>query len=319
MRRNPVFTAVAIVSLALGIGGTTSVFSLIDSLMLRSLPVRDSGQLLVFGDNLAYSYQAYQRFRSTGTEWFSGLLATSGTTVHNIELQQNEPESGDVALVSGSYFEVLGVPAALGRTLTPNDDRIPGGHPVVVLSHAYWERRFHRDPQIIGTVIHVNRVPLHVIGVAAPRFSGMQVGYPNDMWVPIAMQREIFPDRDWLSSRPRERRKRSRSIRAPQAGSLSGASGGGHECGVDPPRGGGSRRPDFGATSRATAPDPVIREPGGFLPSPDLQIAAQVLMVATVLVLLIGCANLANLLLARSGARRREVSIRLSLGAARGG
>jgi predicted permease len=321
--KSRIFTVVAILSLALGIGATTAIFSLMDALLLRALPVRDPEQLALFdGGIYCGTYQAYQFFRDTN-RFFSGIFATSGP--RDINIQAAEPERARVELVTGSYFPVLGVPPALGRTLTPDDDRVPGGHPVAVLSFAYWERRFHRDPQIAGKVLRISRFPFTVIGVAAPSFSGVTVGDATDVWIPATMQREAMPDADRLTYRPRSGVWSWLQIfgRLQPGVRLQDA-----QPSIDVLW---TRwvRQEVEASGNPQSPESLRRlGQSSFRLRPASRgisslrrtytFPLQILLAATGLVLLIACANLANLLLARGGARSREIGVRLSLGAARG-
>ncbi len=201
LSRNPAFTAVAVLCLALGTGANTAIFSLMDALLLRNLPIREPERLVVFGDDLAYSYQAFEGFRDAN-QWFSGILATSGGRPIDINIEGKEQEPVKVELISGSYFPVLGVDAVLGRTIMPDDDRLPGAGPMVVLSHAFWARRFQRDPDVAGRRIAINGHPFTVIGVAAAGFRGLAVDNSSDIWVPITMERQVISGEDWLTRRP---------------------------------------------------------------------------------------------------------------------
>ena len=196
MRRSPGFTSVAILSLALGIGANTAIFTLVNALLVKSLPVQDPGMLYLLGGserNTSYSYPMYKLFRGDG-QVFSGLLAVSeGTQRWNV--LAGGPNAGieqvDGSLVSGNYFQVLGVGAVLGRTLTPDDDKLAGAHPVAMISYGYWKRRFALDPSVLGSTIRVNRTPLTVIGVAPQEFFGIEPGNAPDIWAPLMMQEPI--------------------------------------------------------------------------------------------------------------------------------
>jgi len=321
LRKSPVFTAIAISSLALGIGGTTAIFSLMDALLLRSLPVREPDRLAAFGSN-TYTYQAYEFFRDNNRV-FTGIFATGSGGSKGVSIEDAGQERSEVEFVTGSYFPVLGVPAALGRTLDPEDDRTPGGHPVAVISFAYWERRFHRDPQIAGKVIRISRFPFTVIGVAAPGFSGIRVDSPTEIWIPVMMQREVTPELDRLTDRPGNYNSWLHIFGRLKAG---------HRLqDAQPPTSAlwglwlwqlgesyGSRKPDFLRRMEQSAFQLLPGSRGISYLRRDYTFPLQILMAATALVLLIACANLANLLMARAGARKREIGVRLSLGAARG-
>ena len=196
LRKSPGFTAVVVLSLALGIGANTAIFSLIDALLLRTLPVRNPQQLVVLrpmnkrGEEVGFSYPLFVQVRDRG-QVFSGILA-SANGAGSREMIRSEPGSGAekaiVQLVSGEYFQLLGVNAFMGRVLTPADDRIPGAHPLAVISYAFWERRFARDSSAVGKRITLDGQPFTIIGVAAPEFFGEEVGQAPDMWVPLMMQ-----------------------------------------------------------------------------------------------------------------------------------
>jgi len=156
-RRSPGFTATAVLSLALGLGANTAIFSVLDAVLLKALPVRDPQQLFVLegGD---FSYPAYEAFRQQN-ESVIDLFATSGITTVDAQIEDGAPEQTHVSLVSAPYFLVLGVPPLIGRTFTADDDRVPGAHPVAVLNYGYWERRFGRDPAVLGRTIRISGTP----------------------------------------------------------------------------------------------------------------------------------------------------------------
>jgi hypothetical protein len=210
MGRAPGFTIVAVVSLALGIGANTAIFSVVDSLMIRMLPVRDPGRLVevgvadyMIGDTSVsgLSYPAYTRLRDNN-EVFEGLMATGAGGMQTIAFdepvkaahsavgndQAGQVETVKLTLVSGNYFSTLGVNPVLGRTIAPDDDKAGSAQAVAVISYNYWKRRWAMDPTVIGRTFTVGGTPLSVIGVAAPAFFGTEVGQSTDIFVPLAMQ-----------------------------------------------------------------------------------------------------------------------------------
>src|SRR5271163_2679708 len=212
-RNNPGFTLTAVVTLALGIGANTAIFTLLDQALLRSLPVRDPAKLVLLrftgtdsghlsdygGDQGDYfSYPMYKDLRDKNAV-FDGLIAT--TRAEAGVLWKNEPGLAKTELVSGNYFDVLGVRPAAGRLFVESDDVQPDANPIVALSYGYWQRRFGSDPQVIGQTVLVNGHPFTVIGVAAPRFQSVQMGYVPDIYVPMTMKHVIDPSQDDLLMR----------------------------------------------------------------------------------------------------------------------
>src|SRR5260370_28806240 len=217
LRRSPVFTIVAVLSLALGIGANTSIFSLLSQVMFRYLPVADLARLVVFhtegqrngrasSDNFeaVFSYPMYRDLRDRN-QVFSGVIARSSAPV---SLSYNaQTERARAEMVSGNFFDVLRVRPFIGRLLTQDDDGAPGAHPVVVLSHGYWKRRFGSNPGIVNQKVNLNGHPMIVLGVTPPVFHGVLAGDTPDVLAPMAMKREITPmsyaldDREdrWLS------------------------------------------------------------------------------------------------------------------------
>ena len=180
LTRSPLFTAVAVLSLALGIGANTSIFSLLDQVLYRSLPVRDAKALVVLhvddhspgmssSDNSesVFSYPMYRDLRDRGTV-FNGVVARAGVAVSVSWNGQTERAGAEI--VSGNLFQALGVSAAIGRTLAPEDDGAPGAHPVVMLSHDYWVRRFAGEPGVLNSKVAINGHPMIVIGSRPPPF-----------------------------------------------------------------------------------------------------------------------------------------------------
>jgi MacB-like periplasmic core domain len=207
LARNPGFTAVAVLSLALGVGANTAIFSVIDALVLRPLPVRHPEQLVSLGDGRAvglfngfpnkdtglFSQGFYRALQQDGRS-FSVVtaMASSSSEVHaRVAGPGADLEPLTIRLVSGNYFPALGVGAAAGRLLTPQDDLRPGGHPVAVMSYRYWTRRLGRSAAAIGSTVEFNGTAFTVIGIAAPDFFGTVVGESPDLWVPLAMQLQV--------------------------------------------------------------------------------------------------------------------------------
>jgi len=204
LRRNPGFAATAAVSLALGIGANAAIFTLLDQIVLRLLPVQDPRALVQlqilggrFGGNNGdgkgtFSHPLYLFLRDKNTT-FSGLAGTVGMTANLIGVSRNE--TMQLNLVSGNYFDVLGVRPYLGRLLTPADDRARLASPVIVLQYDYWLQHQGGDARIVGQVLNLNGTPFTVIGVAAPGFEGTDTGLPTQGWLPVTMQPVINPSR----------------------------------------------------------------------------------------------------------------------------
>jgi hypothetical protein len=203
LARSPGFTAVAVATLALGIGANTLIFSALDQAILRYLPVREPARLVVFrslgpnpgmdrnsGRKMSFSYPKYLDFRDS-SDVFDGVLARYST---DGSLQYNgATEMIDVELVSGNYFDVLGVKPAVGRLLTPDDDGRPMDHPVAVLSYSYWQKRFGGDRGIVGRKVTINGMAMTAIGVSARGFQDIERGQSEDVRVPLAMKDLFTP------------------------------------------------------------------------------------------------------------------------------
>jgi predicted permease len=335
--RNPLFTIVAVSSLAIGIGANTAIFSVMDAALLKSLPVANPQELVMFtdpnasgvttglntGERHLMTYAEFVQLRDHATT-LSGMFATEADLNRwHVRIRGGPIEEARGRLVSEEYFSVLGLQPAIGRFFTSSDAKGPGQDPYAVISYDYWQSRFGGKPAVLGTPIQVGNASLTVIAVAKPGFRGETVGESTDFWMPVMMQPMVIPGRDWLSENLSQSAEKVMWLH--MFGRL--------KPGVSPSKAQtemnvlfrqvieNSYLTSLSAEFRRQALDQRLAlheaRTGVFANKNDFSQQLFLLLGAAIVVLAIACINVANLLLARGSNRSREVALRLSIGATR--
>jgi predicted permease len=318
LARSPGFTATAVLSLALGMGANTALFTITNAVTWRMLPVADPETLLLLGQregtsvDSSFTYQQYEMIRDHNRALD---LAAYGRVRLNVSIDGRSEPTAEGQLVTGGYFPLLGVRPAVGRALGPDDDRVPLGHPVAMISYGYWKRRFALDPAAVGRPLSLSGVPFTIVGVTPPEFFGVEVGTSPDLFVPVMMQPLVMPVSENLLARPsnvvswlRVLARLRPGVSLPQAYAALGSMAPAAEWRPRDKRGVVATDVTLALTPAATGLSDLRNQ---------FSTPLRILMGVVIIVLLIACANVGNLVLARSAARRSEFAMRLALGASR--
>jgi predicted permease len=316
LRQDPGFTLVAVLSLALGIGANSAIFALVDGVLLKSLPVRQPERLVLL-DGGSWTNPIWEEIRDRHAGLFEGTAAWAGVRFDLSPGGRTEFVEG--LWTSGSFFETLGVEAVIGRTFSPRDDQRSGGPdgPVAVISHAFWQRRFGGAADVVGRAITLDRTPFTIVGVTPPSFFGPEIGRSFDVIVPLGTQAIVRGRESWLDARSTWVLEIVGRLKPGQTAEMATRA----LRDVQPRIREAAMVQDWPAARKAEflredfTLIPAAAGPGGFRNRYERPL--QIIMGVVGIVLLIACANIANLLLARGSARRRELSMRLALGASR--